>query len=374
MKTTVAIVGIAAAVAASACHEAPAARERAPRPVSVASVQHYSEGTTLRYSASLAAYEQVSLAFKVSGYVTEVLQQRGADGRLRNVQPGDMIGRGAVLARVREEDFRQAANQAAAQLAEAQAALAKAVVDHERAAALFERASGTKPELDAAVAQLESTRARVEAARSTVAQSRLNLDDVALRSPFDGIVIARNVETGTLAGPSQAAFVVADVRRLKVIFGVPDELVGRVKTGTRLTTIAGLSASSPHEGVVTAVSPQADSQTRLFSVELTVANDRNDLRPGMVATVELPEEGRAPAAPLVVPLSAVVKGSGSGYAVYIVERHQEAKVARLRKVALGDVFGNTIAVRDGLNRGDRVIVTGASLVREGEPVRVVPGA
>jgi hypothetical protein len=141
-----------------------------------------------------------------------------------------------------------------------------------------------------------------------------------------------------------------------------------------LTTLAGLTGTSTHEGIVTAVSPRADSQTRLFSVELTVANDGNELRPGMVATVELPEErGAAPAVPLVVPLASIVKGADAGYAVYVVERSQDAEVARLRKVALGDVFGNTIAVRDGLRAGDRVIVTGASLVREGEAVRVVPG-
>jgi RND family efflux transporter MFP subunit len=175
-------------------------------------VQPYAQGTTLRYSASLAAYEEVPLAFKLSGYVTEVLQQRGADGRIRNIQPGDRVARGAVLARVRAQDFEEVANQAAAQLAEAEATLTKATEDHTRAAALFERNSGTKSELDGAKAQFDAARARVVAARASVAQTRLNVDDVALRSPVDGIVIARNVEMGSLAGPSQAAFVVGDVR------------------------------------------------------------------------------------------------------------------------------------------------------------------
>lgn len=375
-RTVTTVLGSALVAAATAgCGAEPAAHVQPPRPVRVAAVERYAGGGMLRYSASVEPVEQVPLAFKVSGYVTEVLRQRGADGRARHVQGGDLVSRGIVLARVREEDYREAANQTAAQLAEAQASLAKATEDHQRASTLFERGSATKPELDGAVAQLDAAKARVDAARASLARSRLTVGDAALGAPFDGVLLARNIEAGSLVSAGQTAFLIGDVRRVKVVFGVPDVLVGRVRTGARLEIMAEATGAAVYEGVVTAVSPQGDSQTRLFTVELTVENPRNALRPGMVATVQVPEEGRQAASnPLIVPLSAIVKAPESGYAVFVIERGGNADVARLRKVALGDVLGNTIAVDDGLRPGERVIVTGATLVRDSEPVRVLPGA
>ena len=77
-----------------------------------------------------------------------------------------------------------------------------------------------------------------------------------------------------------------------------------------------------------------------------------------------------------MPLSAVVRppGEPEGYAVYVVDSDGEggAAVARLRRVALGEALGNTIAVTEGLKPGEKVIVTGATLVVDGQPVRVVP--
>jgi hypothetical protein len=75
-----------------------------------------------------------------------------------------------------------------------------------------------------------------------------------------------------------------------------------------------------------------------------------------------------------VPLSAIVRSdAGSGqFAVLVVEKQSGADVARVRRVELGDVMGNTIAVLKGVNAGDRVIVAGATLVVDGEPVHVLP--
>jgi RND family efflux transporter MFP subunit len=362
-------------LASAACGTTPTARERPPRPVVVTTAGRYVQQTTLRYSATVEPYVQTTLAFKVSGYVAELLQQRGADGRLRSVQAGDLVPRGAVLARIREQDYREAANQAEAQLAEAQSALVKATQDHQRINTLFERASATQPELDAATAQLDSARARAVGARAAVAQRALTLADVTLAAPDDGVLLARNVELGSLAAPGQTAFTIAEVRRVKVVFGVPDTLVRRIAAGTKLSLTAEAMGRGQYEGTVTTVSPQADPQSRLFSIELTVANPQNELRPGMVAAVTVPGDGsQTREAPLVVPLASIVKAADSGYAVYVVERAAAGEMAHYRKVALGDVLGNAIVVREGLREGERVIVAGATLVRDGEAVRIVPGA
>jgi multidrug efflux pump subunit AcrA (membrane-fusion protein) len=93
----------------------------------------------------------------------------------------------------------------------------------------------------------------------------------------------------------------------------------------------------------------------------------------MIANLELAR--RATAGPvMVVPLGAIVRAPGGpeGYAVYLVLEEEGAHVARLRRVELDEVFGNTIAVSAGVQPGDRVVVAGATIVRDGERVRLVP--
>ena len=77
---------------------------------------------------------------------------------------------------------------------------------------------------------------------------------------------------------------------------------------------------------------------------------------------------------LAVPLTAVVRSeAGTGqFAVLVVQREKNLDVARVRRVELGEVMGNLIAVRTGVTPGERVVVSGATLLVDGTPVQVVP--
>jgi hypothetical protein len=110
----------------------------------------------------------------------------------------------------------------------------------------------------------------------------------------------------------------------------------------------------------------------VFDVEVTIANKDGQLRPGMIGTVAV-ARATADATPLLaVPLTAIVKPTAGGrYAVLVVERQGSADVARVKTVELGQVMGNGIAVLKGLAAGDRVVVSGANLLVDGEAVRVV---
>src|SRR5579862_7082775 len=88
-------------------------------PVNAVAVENYAAGEGPRYSATIAPYAQVSLAFKSSGYVTKILQVHGADGKMRNADPGDWITGGQVLATVREDDYRNNVARLTASLAQA---------------------------------------------------------------------------------------------------------------------------------------------------------------------------------------------------------------------------------------------------------------
>jgi multidrug efflux system membrane fusion protein len=76
----------------------------------------------------------------------------------------------------------------------------------------------------------------------------------------------------------------------------------------------------------------------------------------------------------VVPLNAIVKSTTDpdGYAVFLLLDQGGRQIARARNVKLGETYGNTIAVTEGVKEGDRVITTGVTLVRDGDPVKVIP--
>ncbi|MGE0812934.1 MAG: efflux RND transporter periplasmic adaptor subunit [Vicinamibacterales bacterium] len=364
-------LGLAAACAPAAGREAPA-----PRPVRVEAVADAPGPTAIRYSATIEAVQQVPLGFKAAGYVEHVARQRDADGRLRTVQAGDRIARGAVLARVREADYRDRVRQSRARLGDAQAALTKARADVERARTLFASDSLTRPELDGAEAAFASATARTAAAQADVDLAGSALDDVALVAPGSGVLIERRIEVGSLVGTGTVGFVVADVSAVKARFGVPDTMLGAVTLGAGLDVTVDALAGATFRGRVTSLAPVADPQSRVFDVEVTIPNGEGRLRPGMIGAVAF-----APAAAprtrtaglLTVPLSAVVKpASGGDYAVLVVEPRGDGEIARLRVVELGEVVGNGVAVRRGVARGDRVVVTGAGLLVDGEAVRVIP--
>ena len=347
--------------------------EKPPTPVRVQTVQISAVESGQRYSATIAPYEQVNMAFKVGGYIREILQIRGVDGRLRNAQQGDTVKKGTVLARVRETDYTVKLNQAKSQVAQAQASYLKATQDWERATNLFATQSMIKPDYDTAKARLDETQASVEGARAQLAEAQLNLEYCALIAPIDGMVLQRTIEVGTLVTSGTVGFILADLSRVKVVFGVPDTMLAELKLGSSLPIVTESIRNVSFPGRITAISPSADPRSRVFNIEVTVPNQKQQLKAGMIASLQVAGEKRSKPVPTVA-LGAIMRSQThpKGYAVFVVEKSAGKTVARLRDVELGEVYGNTIAVTAGLKPGDQVVVTGGTLLRDGDSVAIIP--
>jgi len=277
---------------------------------------------------------------------------------------------------VRETEYQERVRQGRARAAEAEASLEKAKLDLERARALFASESLTRPDLDSAQAAFDAGRARVDAANADVELATVAMRDTALVAPASGILLERRVETGVLAGTGTVAFVLGDVTAVKARFGIPDSMIPSLTPGERIDLVVEALAGTRFEGQVTKIAPAADPQSRVFDVEITIPNPDGLLRPGMIGTVSVGVRGApgSPSALPTLPLSAIVRSAaGSGdYAAFVIERHGDTDVARLRTVQLGELIGNGVAVTNGVAPGDRVIVTGASLLMDGQSVRVIP--
>ena len=293
----------------------------------------------------------------------------------RAAQAGDAIARGTVLARVEDADYRERVNQSRAKLAESEASEQKARLDLDRAEALFAANSLIKPDLDAARANFDSAHARVAATQAEMAQAANALRDTALVAPSAGVVLERRIEVGTLVAAGSVAYVLGEIGSVKARFGIPDAMIDRIAPGEAIDVVVEALAGSAFAGRVTKIAPAADPQSRVFDVEITIRNRDGRLRPGMIGTVAFGRDATQPAKrPLTVPLNAIVKteGDAEGYSVFVLERHDNGEIARAHRVGLGDVTGNGVVVTSGVTAGDRVVVSGASLVADGDQVRVIP--
>lgn len=380
----------------ASCSRQTARPEKAPVPVHVTPVETYKPTGGQPYSASILPNRQVNLAFRVGGFVDSLLQVRGADGRSRSVDFGDVVQQGAKLARVRQQDYelqvsqatgqlnqaRETQRAAQAQLEQAEAAALKAQQDFARASSLFDSKSLTKSDYDAAKANLDSTKAQVEAARyqsqaaagtvqaaqAATGSANLGLHDTGLTAPFAGVIAQRNVDDGSLVGAGTVAFVLADIHVVKASIGVPDTVIPSLKKGSRLTIYAEAFPNRQFAGMVSNIAAVADSSTRSFQVDVSIPNERLLLKPGMIVSLELGGNPSSQAV-AVAPLSAIVRStdSSSQFAVMAV---REGRVKR-EPVSLGGTYGDRVAVT-GVQPGTVVVSSGATLVDDGDAVEVIP--
>ena len=360
------------ALLATGCRSEQKPAETPLLPVKAAVVEQFAGDQGVIYSANIAPYAQVPLLFKSGGFVTNILQRKGADGRLRNAQQGDVVEKGTVMATVRQQDYQNVVEQAKGQLAQAQAAQVKADEDMKRATALLAANAMTQATFDATKQQLDTANGAVVTAQGALNQAQQSLSDCELRSPMDGLVLNRNIELGMLVATGTQAFTVADIRMMKAIFGIPDTLLDTVHLGANQTVT---TAASPREflGKITAITPQADQKSRTFEVEVIIPNPKGELISGMVATVAL-GRGKLSSPVLVVPLDSIIStGEGAkSFNVFVVTREGGKDVARRKAIQPGNAYGDRVAVLSGVGLGDRVITQGTTLVNEGQAVRVTP--
>lgn len=300
---------------------------------------------------------------------SEVGQQRIVEVK---AQVGDIVRKGALLARIADDTIAAELAQAEALLAETDALLAEARANAERAKSLREKGfyspqQGVQYDTAqaASVARRASALAAVQGARARMAQTRV-------LAPDDGVISARSASVGSLTAPGQELFRLIRQGRLEWRAEVPEAHLSGIKPGmaARITTVAGTSIN----GKVRTISPAVDPKTRnaIVFVDLEKPADKQEsaARAGMFVRGEL-EFGRADV--LTIPQTALVLRDGFAY-VFTLEGPQvgaggTAKV-RMTKVEAGRRQGERVAITSGLTERSRLVATGAGFLTDGDNVRV----
>ncbi len=403
MKRTVFIItSLLAAGALTGCNTHQAATEKPITAVRTVAAELTTVSNEVRYSGVVAPDTQVDLAFRVAGYVEQLGVTRDATGRLRELQEGDYVAAGAVLARLRPAEYQtkvsyaQAATADAtaalaalqAQLAESEASLAQTTKDFDRAVSLFNEKALTKADFDsvearrdaalarrqAIVAQIASQKARIQGAGAQQQDASISLADTMLTAPFPGVVISKRIARGSLVGAGSPAFVLADTRLAKVSFGVPDRALASFQPGDSLSVKVESLPDHDFTGRVSSIAPSADPASRVFAVELAIPNAARALRVGMLATVVAGAKENGDVQPSI-PLAAVVKGlpgGRDGYGVYTIQTRHGADHVRLQPISLGAVKGSAVIVTSGLEPGQRIVSSAGLQLTDGERIKQIP--
>jgi multidrug efflux system membrane fusion protein len=326
----------------------------------------------VRFSAFVSPDSQVLLSFRIPGYVVALMQVRGGDGKIRDIAEGDRVDRGAVLVRIRAAEYEDKVRQATSQSEAAEAAAEKAKLDFDRATRLYASQSLIKPDFDAARAQYDATQAQVRAAHAATSEAQVALRDTTLLAPFTGDIVKKSIELGSFVGPGVLTFALANTDTVKIVVGVPDTVVQSIRVGQPVEVAIEALPNCTFHARISRMSSAADPVTRNFEVEVAIPNRDHLLKVGMIGSLQLGDGASEKTNPsLLVPISAIVQAKDGRYGAFVISDSSAGEVARLRSVEIGAVNGNEIAVVSGLAAGDRVITSGANLVKDGQQVEVL---
>jgi len=213
-------------------------------------------------------------------------------------------------------------------------------------------------------AEIDVARARVDAARARLEAIRSRVSDRSITAPFSGVVGFRRISVGALLTPGTVIAELDAIDPLKLDFTLPELFLAQIAVGD---TISGRSVAWPgleFDGEVTQIGSRVDPVSRAVQVRALLDNRQRRLRPGMLinVTLEIAEEPG-----IVVPEQALLQ-VGDRSAVYVVD---DGAIARRAEVTLGRRLPGQVVLRDGVEPGERVVVTGQLLLRPGSAVREV---
>jgi RND family efflux transporter MFP subunit len=297
-----------------------------------------------------------------------------------DLEPGDSVERGQVIARldadrarleVERWQARITADEAAVTRQEAE--LARAERDLRRIEQLADRASAGESEQDRARTEVESRKAQLAEARATLRTSQAELalaertlDDMTIRAPFDGRVVAKQTEAGQWLSQGDGIVTLVSLTQLEARADIPERSVGALQTGSGSIEVFVPALGKRLRGELISIVPEADSLSRLFPIRIRVEDPEGRLRPGMSLTAIVPTGESGPT--LTVSEDAILRNAVGEYVFFDAGGlAQAAPVTRLFSTGQGRV-----AVRSPMLRpGSLLVVEGNERMFPSQPLNVL---
>ena len=330
-----------------------------PTPVGVATVQKGDMPVTLTGLGTVTPLATVTVKTQINGYLVTVA-----------FQEGQMVKKGDFLAQIDPRPYQVALEQAEGQLAKDQALLKNAQLDLQRYNTLVAQNSIATQTRDTQVSLVSQDQAAVKTDQAQVDAQKLNLVYAHIVSPVTGRVGLRQVDAGNYVQTSDpnGIVVVTQLQPISVIFTLPEDnlpaVMKQVHAGAALPVTAydRTGTTELGKGRLETVDNQIDTTTGTVKLRAIFDNEQEILFPNQFVNVQLLVNTMKGVD--IVPTAAIQHGAPGAF-VYVVKPDQTAAV---QKVKLGPGDGQQIAVLDGLQPGEKVVVDGSDRLREGAKV------
>jgi RND family efflux transporter MFP subunit len=339
-------------------------------------------GSILDASGYVVARRQATVASKITAKMVEL-----------DIEEGDQVKAGQIIAKLDDTNIRAALNQVGAQLEYAKAGLTETQVnltnaqrDYDRQKSLMQghfvsqaAVDNAQTNVDALRAQLATQRSNVDVAARALSVAERNLDDTVVRAPFSGIVTVKAAQPGEMVSPVSAGGgftrtgigTIVDMDSLEIQVDVNENFINRVHPDQHATAKLNAYPDWQIPAHVIAVIPTADRSKGTVTVR--IALDQKDARilPEMgvrVSFLDSPgqERGGKIAAGVTLPSNAI-QGSGASGAVFVL---LHGDTVERRAVRLGAGNSDTVTVLSGLSAGERVAVGDFTQLKDGAKIRV----
>ena len=327
--------------------QAPAVPAAAPA-LATAPVRSAGAAAASGFDGVVEAVRQTVVAAQVAGAVTAL-----------EVQAGDTVKAGQVLARIDARTAEQAANASDAQLRQAQALLEVAGKDFERQQQLYRKQYISQAALDRAESQFKAAQAQAAALQAQAGAARTQSGLHVLRAPYAGVIAEVPVSPGDMALPGRALMTLYEPGALRVSAAVPHSAWAAPASGVRLEFPGLPEARRWLDAPQVQRLPAVDAATHTVQLRIPLPAGLQGVAPGMFARVWLPQAGGAQAR-LYVPRTAVVRRAEM-VGVYVVDDHG---VPLLRYVRLGPSAGDEVEVLSGVSAGERVALDPQAAARQ----------
>ncbi len=347
-----------AGISSAACGSKEATNDHAIEPVTVMTklvgLQPISDYAA--YAGTVQPLESVRLATKVTGWIAEI-----------PFEEGESVRRGQILVKLRNRDLEAQRSRAQATLQEASVDFENAETNLARIQALYAGEAATRKELDDMKSAYASARARKVAAESGLLTIDETIKYSEIRALFDGVVSRKFLDVGDLVSPGQPILEFENSARIKVVALVPEQDIQKFSIGDtlRLQIESANIGSNGREvpAIVHRIAPAADPNSRKFEIQVLADNPGQVIKSGMFARVVAGEMGNMA---LLIPKEAVFR-YGQLQGVYVVTADDRAV---LRWIQTGALHKDSFEVLAGLRAGERVVITTASRLSDGQKVEV----
>lgn len=323
--------------------------------VIVATPKSGAPADTFVLPGNVTAFTDSPIFARTSGYLTKWYFDIGA-----------RVKKGELLAEIATPELDQQLAQAQADLITAQSSAGNAKVQADRYADLVKSDAVSRQDTETFVTQAATTSSAVKSAEANVQRLKELQSFEKVYAPFDGVVTARNIDTGQLIteGGASELFRMQALQTLRVYANLPQIYSGSVKRGEKIDLTFAEHAGKTYQGTLVRTADSIDPASRTLLVEIDVDNRSGELLPGSLAQVHFktPTAGQT----YIVPSAALIfRREGLQLSTVV-----DGNVAHLIPVVIGQDDGASVVIVSGLHAADKVIQDPPDSLIEGEKVYV----